>query len=115
CVNRSAYNLGYDGMVINHPNDSGPGGEGGVVPFVSATGGRVTTTGYSRGYGNAVFVRSPWGELVYGHAYDGSIGVRPGQLVTPGQYLAMIGNTGRSSGPHLHFGFPGGSFYAAEA
>ena len=110
-VNRSSYNLSHNGMDINHPNDAS-----GRVPFVSATSGRVTTTGYDRGYGNAVFVASPYGELVYGHALDGSIGVRPGQSVSPGQYLAMIGNTGNSTGPHLHFGkSSGGSFAAMEA
>ena len=110
-VNRSAYNLGHNGMDINHVNDAS-----GRVPFVSATSGRVTTTGYSRGYGNAVFVASPYGELVYGHALDGSIGVRPGQNVSPGQFLAMIGNTGNSTGPHLHMGFAqNGSFGRVES
>ena len=106
-VERTAYNLGHDGMDINHANDAS-----GNVPFLSATSGRVTTTGYSRGYGNAAFVASPFGELVYGHALDGSVRVSPGQSVKPGQWLANIGN---SSGPHLHFGFPGGSFAAVEA
>lgn len=109
-VNRTEYNLGHDGMDINHPKDST-----GRVPYYSATEGRVTTTGYSRGYGNAVFVASPYGELVYGHSYDGSVRVQPGDTVRPGTWLANIGNTGNSQGAHLHFGFPGGTFYAAEA
>lgn len=109
-VNRTAYNLGHDGMDINHPDDAS-----GRVPYFSATSGTVTTTGYSRGYGNAVFVASPYGELVYGHSYDNTIQVKPGDPVRPGTYLANIGNTGRSQGAHLHFGFPGGTFYQAEA
>jgi hypothetical protein len=110
-VNRSSYNLSHNGMDINHPNDAS-----GNVPFVSATSGKVTTTGYARGYGNAVFVMSPYGELVYGHALDGSVRVRPDQSVVPGQWLANIGNTGNSTGPHLHFGkSSGGSFGAMEA
>jgi murein DD-endopeptidase MepM/ murein hydrolase activator NlpD len=109
-VNRSAYNLGHDGMDINAANDSS-----GRVPFYSATSGVVSTTGYSRGYGNAVFVRSPYGELVYGHSTDGTIRVHPGQSVSPGTWLANIGNTGNSQGAHLHFGFPGGTFGQAEA
>lgn len=113
-VDRTAYNLGHDGMDINHPADTG-NGQGGVVPFHSATTGVVSYTGYGRGYGNAVFVNSPYGELVYGHAYPGSIRVGTGARVSPGQQLGLIGNTGRSTGPHLHFGFPGGTFYAAEA
>lgn len=104
---KSTY-AGHDGVDLNAPNDLGK-------PFYSATSGRVTSTGYGRGYGNAVFVLSPYGELVYGHALDGSIRVRPGQTVAPGQMLAQVGSTGNSTGPHLHFGFPGGTYEQAVA
>lgn len=40
---------------------------------------------------------------VYAHLQPNSIRVRPGQLVGTGQWLANSGNTGFSSGPHLHF------------
>lgn len=109
-IERTDYNLGHDGMDINALGDST-----GKVPYFSATSGRVTTTGYSRGYGNAVFVASPYGELVYGHGADGTIRVSPGQQVEAGTWLANIGNTGNSDGAHLHFGFPGGTFAAAES
>lgn len=109
-VERTPYNLSHDGMDINHADDAS-----GRVSFFSATSGHVTTTGYSRGYGNAVFIQSPYGELVYGHSVDGSIAVNPGQVVRAGTYLAKIGNTGNSDGAHLHFGFPDGTFYQAEA
>lgn len=99
---------GHDGVDLNAPNDLGK-------PYFSATSGKVTTTGYGRGYGNAVFIASPYGELVYGHSLDGSIAVRPGQAVRAGQYLAKVGSTGNSSGPHLHFGYPGGTYEAAMA
>lgn len=98
----------HDGVDLNAPNDNGK-------PFYSATSGKVTTTGYSRGYGNAVFVNSPYGELVYGHSQDGSIRVRVGESVRPGTWLANVGSTGNSSGPHLHFGFPGGTYAQAMA
>lgn len=113
-VNRTSYNLNHDGMDINHPNDTG-NGQGGVVPFMSATGGKVNYVGYGRGYGLATFIASPYGELVYGHAYPGSTRTKSGQAVSPGQVLGLIGTTGNSSAPHLHFGYPGGTFYAAEA
>lgn len=40
---------------------------------------------------------------VYAHLQPNSLQVRPGQLVGAGQWLANSGNTGYSSGPHLHF------------
>ena len=40
---------------------------------------------------------------LYAHLQAGSLRVRPGQAVTLGQQLASSGNTGYSSGPHLHF------------
>lgn len=103
---------GHDGVDINW----GSGSDDLGMPFVSATGGTVTTTGYNRGYGNAIFVSSPYGELVYGHSIDGSISVAPGDKVTAGQYLAQVGETGNASAPHLHFGYAhGGTYDAAVA
>ena len=100
---------GHDGVDLN----VGSGWDDDGMPFYSATSGRVSYTGSGRGYGNAVFVNSPFGELVYGHSQYGSIGVSVGQAVQPGSFLARVGNTGNSSAPHLHFGFPGGPYAGA--
>lgn len=39
----------------------------------------------------------------YAHLKPGSVAVKPGDQVTPGQQIAELGNTGSSDGPHLHF------------
>jgi murein DD-endopeptidase MepM/ murein hydrolase activator NlpD len=65
--------------------------------------GVVTWAGWNvYGYGNLVVVNHCNGYETY-YAHLSSIGVVPGQLVYQGGYLALSGNTGRSSGPHLHF------------
>ncbi|NVZ68128.1 peptidoglycan DD-metalloendopeptidase family protein [Pseudomonas costantinii] len=54
--------------------------------------------------GNFVRVRHDDGtQGVYLHLKQGSVGVRVGQRVAVGSPLALSGNTGNSSGPHLHF------------
>jgi hypothetical protein len=55
--------------------------------------------------GNAVVLEiAPGVYAYYGHLQPGSITVAVGEQVTTGQVLGLLGNTGNSSGPHLHFG-----------
>jgi len=65
--------------------------------------GEVRITAYQpSGYGNVVVVRNyNMSETLYGHL-DKSL-VRNGQKVTAGQPIGIGGNTGTSTGPHLHF------------
>ncbi len=65
--------------------------------------GRVRITNYeARGYGNYVVLRHYNDlETVYGHL--SRFLVKNGQYVKAGQAIALGGNTGRSTGPHLHF------------
>lgn len=65
--------------------------------------GKVRLTNYeARGYGNYVIIRHPNGlETVYGHLTRPL--VKADQTVRAGQPIALGGNTGRSTGPHLHF------------
>lgn len=65
--------------------------------------GKVRLTSYeAKGYGNYVILRHPNGlETVYGHLNKHL--VKPDQVVKAGQPIGLGGNTGRSTGPHLHF------------
>ena len=55
---------------------------------------------------------------LYAHLQPGSLRVRPGDVVQPGQVLGLVGNSGNSTEPHLHFhvmdGQGGASNLAAE-
>lgn len=65
--------------------------------------GKVRLTNYeAKGYGNYIILRHPNTlETVYGHL--NKILVKPNQTVKAGDPIALGGNTGRSTGPHLHF------------
>lgn len=80
---------------------------GGNLPVYAANTGLVVATGNAVGYGNTgLGVRISHGgglESYYGHADPGEILVRPGQTVTAGQHISWGGNTGNSTGQHLHF------------
>ncbi|MBA2665833.1 MAG: M23 family metallopeptidase [Trueperaceae bacterium] len=73
------------------------------TPIIAARAGTVTFAGWStRGYGYLVRVRHAGGaESWYAHA--SRILVSVGQSVQQGERIALIGSTGLSTGPHLHF------------
>ncbi len=73
-------------------------------PAVAADGGVViqASTGWNGGFGNVVKIRHSNG-LVTLYAHLQSIKVVKGQQVSRGQTVGLIGSTGRSTGPHLHF------------
>ncbi len=66
--------------------------------------GKIRLTNYeANGYGNYVIIRHPNGlETVYGHLNKHL--VKPNQVVKAGDPIGLGGSTGRSTGPHLHFG-----------
>jgi murein DD-endopeptidase MepM/ murein hydrolase activator NlpD len=72
------------------------------TPEKAAMDGVVLEAGPASGYGLAVFVQHANGDVtVYGHMDQ--ILVEPGQYVEAGETIALLGNRGQSTGPHLHF------------
>jgi murein DD-endopeptidase MepM/ murein hydrolase activator NlpD len=71
-------------------------------PVMASRDGTVVFSGYREGYGNLVVISHEHGyNSLYGHLSKAL--VTPGQKVKRGDRIALSGNTGRSTGPHLHF------------
>ncbi len=69
---------------------------------MASSAGTVTIAGWQSGYGYVVYINHADGRQTrYGHL--SRILVSPGQYVEQGQKIALSGNTGNSTGPHLHF------------
>jgi hypothetical protein len=106
---RTSTYAGHDGVDINQP----PGPDFGA-PIFAYRAGRITYTGWGRGYGDAVFEKGNVGpEVVYGHM--SKVLAHAGQIVRAGQMIGRVGATGHAFGAHLHFGVPGGSYAGALA
>lgn len=72
------------------------------TPIKAASGGIVVKAGRESGYGKMVEISHGNGlDTVYAHA--SKLKVKVGQLVKKGQVVALVGQTGRATGPHLHF------------
>ncbi len=72
------------------------------TPIWAAASGTVIHAGWLGGYGNLVVV-DHGGGLSTAYAHASSILVGVGQSVSQGETLSLVGSTGNSSGPHLHF------------
>lgn len=90
----------FSGKREHHKGMDFAGKKGSDVIAVGA--GVVTWSGERFGYGNLVEVNHGNGYATrYGHAKKLLVSV--GEAVTKGQVLALMGSTGRSTGPHVHF------------
>ncbi|MFT4087121.1 MAG: M23 family metallopeptidase [Gordonia sp. (in: high G+C Gram-positive bacteria)] len=74
------------------------------TPIHAATDGVVINAGPASGYGHWVQIRAADGTVtMYGHMAQSGVLVSKGQKVTAGDVIALVGNEGFSTGPHLHF------------
>jgi murein DD-endopeptidase MepM/ murein hydrolase activator NlpD len=72
------------------------------TPLVAVDQGSVKRTGFDPGgFGNFILLRHDWGESLYAHL--NVVHVQQGQPVDSGAVIGQSGNTGASTGPHLHF------------
>jgi murein DD-endopeptidase MepM/ murein hydrolase activator NlpD len=63
----------------------------------------VVFAGWQQGYGQLVQVAHAGGVVETRYAHCSRVLVSTGQRISQGQVIAKVGNTGQSSGPHLHF------------
>ncbi len=90
----------FTGELSMHSGMDFAGSEGQAVDAVAA--GVVTWAGDRSGYGNMVEIDHGNGYATrYGH--NETIMVHVGEVVKKGQVIALMGSTGRSTGPHVHF------------
>lgn len=87
---RSALHTGLD-----FPADTG-------TPILAAAGGVVVVQDVHPAYGNMVEV-DHGNDLITRYAHASRVLVKKGDIVKRGQVIAVVGSTGRSTGPHLHF------------
>jgi murein DD-endopeptidase MepM/ murein hydrolase activator NlpD len=87
------FHAGHDGIDMYAPIGT---------PIKAATGGVVSQAGWYYGYGNyTCIVRDSNFKSCYGH--QSYIFVHPGTKVKAGDRIGLVGSTGNSTGPHLHF------------
>lgn len=72
------------------------------TPVAVTADGVVTYAGWKSGYGNMVIVSHGYGFITV-YAHNSSITTKVGDKVKRGQIISKVGNTGRSTAPHLHY------------
>src|SRR5690606_24396045 len=113
-----------DGVITSHfrtksrPNHHGLDiAKRGKVPIKAAASGNVSKSYFSSSYGNVVFIvhfmNGQTYETVYAHMRNRL--VKEKENVTQGQIIGYMGNTGDSTGQHLHFEIHKGSWNMAKS
>lgn len=66
--------------------------------------GTISSIGWKQGYGNCIVIDHGYDyETLYAHIHKFKEGMRRGTKVSRGDVIAFVGNTGKSTGPHLHY------------
>lgn len=73
------------------------------TPILATQAGRITVADYLNGYGNTVIMRHGDNTLESRYPHMSRILVTPGEWVEQGEVIGLVGSTGNSTGPHLHF------------
>jgi murein DD-endopeptidase MepM/ murein hydrolase activator NlpD len=74
------------------------------TPIIAAGNGVIEKVGWSGGYGKQIIIRHANGyETSYNHQSAFAKGIEPGVHVRQGQVIGYLGQTGLSTGPHLHY------------
>ncbi|TVQ59500.1 MAG: M23 family metallopeptidase, partial [Spirulina sp. DLM2.Bin59] len=73
------------------------------TPVLASYQGQVAIADYVGGYGKMVILRHEDGSQESRYAHLSQIFVRPGEQVEQGEVIGLVGSTGNSTGPHLHF------------
>ena len=71
-------------------------------PILATANGQVVTVGYNSSFGNYVIIKHKHG-IYTRYAHMNTARVRKGQYVSQGEVIGTIGNTGVTTGPHLHY------------
>ncbi|WP_310429920.1 M23 family metallopeptidase [Chamaesiphon sp. VAR_48_metabat_135_sub] len=72
------------------------------APVVATESGTIVSAGWNGGYGKAIVIQhNGTQQTLYGHLSE--ISVQSGQSIAKGTVIGLVGSTGNSTGPHLHF------------
>jgi len=71
------------------------------TPVLAVADGKIENANWGKSYGNQVVQKVDGGWVIYAHL--NAVRCKPGQVVKKGQIVGESGNSGNSSGPHLHF------------